>query len=568
MSIYLFIYIVIALLIIVGVNRFLIRKHEAHTKHRIEPTLTGSISGFNTEDVITPEVIKYTKDDVDREELRMGPLMAVLILGMFIAILNQTLINVAMPHIMNDFNESANTIQWLVTSYMLVNGVLIPISAYLMERFGTRKLYLASMILFTIGSLICGIAPNFSVMLIGRIIQAMGAGVLMPLVMNVFLTVFPPEKRGAALGTVGIAMFFAPAVGPTLSGWVVQNYTWRILFYGMIPIAIVDILLAVVLLKEIMKPTLPKFDLTSFIFSTLGFGGLLYGFSEAGNNGWSSAKVVIALIIGGVFLVLFIWRQLISDEPILEFRVFKYNIFTLTTIVSSTINMALFGGMLLLPIYLQNIRGFTPLESGLLLLPGAIIMGVMSPISGAIFDRIGIRPLAVVGLTITAITTYQFSKLSMDTPYSHILTLYTVRSAGMSLLMMTIMTAGLNQLPRYLTSHGNAMSNTMRQVAGSIGTAFLVTVMSTRSTVHLGDYANNASTANPYFVERLNEIGRGLASLAGLPARAGQPLATQVIYGMAQQQSTISGINDAFIIATGITVVALVFSFFINRVVP
>ncbi len=499
------------------------------------------------------------------ENVHLGKTLAVMMLGAFISILNQTLINIALPHLMTDFNISATTVQWLSTAYMLVNGVLIPVTAFLIATYGTRNLFLSAMVFFTIGSFVCAITPNFSIMLVGRILQAIGAGILMPLAMSVFLTVFPLEKRGTAMGTMGIAMIFAPAIGPTLAGWIVENYTWRIMFIIMIPLGIIDILLAQRWLKNVIKLTYPKFDAWGAITSTLGFGGLLYGFSEAGSKGWSSSTVIAFLIFGAIFVAIFVWRELSIGEPLLEMRVFKYNLFTLTTIIGAAINLTLFGGMILLPIYLQNIRGFTPLDAGLLMLPGALLMGVMSPISGALFDRIGARPLAIIGLIITAITTWEFSKLTSDTTYGHILLLYTVRMFGMSFMMMTVQTAGLNQVPLHLGAHATAMSNTMRQIAGSIGTALLVTVMTTRSTVHMGDYANEITTSHPQITTMFQELSAGLARIAGMPEQAGQTLAIQMLYGKVMQESTIKGINDAFLVATVFALIALVLSFFISN---
>ncbi|GIP21885.1 DHA2 family efflux MFS transporter permease subunit [Paenibacillus sp. J22TS3] len=499
------------------------------------------------------------------ENISLGRTLTVLMLGAFISILNQTLLNVAIPHLMNDFGVSATTVQWLSTAYMLVNGVLIPITAFLIESFGTRSLFISAMALFGVGSVICAISPTFSIMLIGRIIQAGGAGIIMPLVMNVFLTVFPPERRGAAMGTMGIAMMFAPAIGPTLSGWIVEHYTWRILFIMVIPLTLLDIVLSILWLRNISKLSSPKFDLLGTIFSTIGFGSLLYGFSSAGSKGWSSGTVVISLIIGVLFILFFIFRELTMDNPMLEFRVFKYDIFTVSTFIGSAVNMTMFGAMLLLPIYLQNIRGFSPLDSGLLLLPGALLMGVMSPISGSIFDKIGARPLAIVGLAITALTTLEFSRLTSNTTYGHIMMLYTVRSFGMSLLMMSVQTEGLNQLPRHLGSHGTAMSNTVRQIAGSIGTALLVTVMTTKTTVHLADYGNTVNLNNPAVAEQFSNLSQGLAASGGLPPTVAQGAALQVIYGLASQESAIHGINDAFIIATWIAVIGLILSLFLRR---
>jgi MFS family permease len=230
-----------------------------------------------------------------------------------------------------------------------------------------------------------------------------------------------------------------------------------------------------------------------------------------------------------------------------------------------SVNMAMFGAMILLPIYLQNIRGYTALRSGLLMLPGAIVMGIMSPIAGALFDKIGARWLAVIGLTITVVTTWQFTSLNMTTSYSHILLLYVLRMFGMSFIMMTVMTEGLNQLPRHLGAHGTAASNTARTVAGSIGTALLVTVMTTRQGVHYGQYENTMTTANSFIASQFSGLIEGLAAFTHLPGAAGKELTTYLLYGQAMQQSTIAGINDAFVVATGIAFVALILAFFIKR---
>lgn len=500
------------------------------------------------------------------EGVHLGPLMAVLMLGMFVAILNQTVLNVAIPRLMNDFGTSANTTQWLMTGFMLVNGVLIPISAFLMETFGTRFLFTTAMVFFTAGSFICGVSPSFSIMLMGRIIQAMGGGIMMPLTMNIFLTIFPPEARGRAMGILGLGMIFAPAVGPTLAGWIVTDYSWRILFFIMVPIGVIDIVLALRYLRDIGERHYPKADFYGILTSVVGFGALLYGFSEAGNNGWGSTNVIISLVIGAIAVGLFVMRELQVDNPMLEFRVFRYDMFTLSNIINAILTMAMFAGMFLLPIYLQTLRGFTPMQAGLLLLPGALIMGFMGPVAGAIFDRIGPRPLAVVGLIITAVMTFQFTRLTATTSYSHIMLLYIVRSFGMSLLMMPIMTAGLNQLPQRLNTHGTAMSNTLRQVAGSIGTAFLTTIFSTRTNFHLGVFGAAASTVQPQVSQAFQGAVAGMAAQTGMPSQQAQVMTSMMLYQQAGQEASVAGINDAFYWATGFTVVALVLSFFLRDV--
>lgn len=398
-------------------------------------------------------------------------LLIILMAGLFLAILNQTLLNVAMPHLMTEFNVSATTIQWLTTGYMLVNGVLIPLSAFLIMRFGGRSLFLTAMLLFTAGTLICGISPNFSTMLTGRLIQAVGGGILQPLVMTTILFIFPPESRGKGMGIFGLAMMFAPAVGPTLSGWVIENYSWRIMFYSLVPVGVIVIIFGFFLFKNMTEPKKIKLDTAGAILSVVGFAALLYGVSEAGSDGWDDPIVLSTVVIGVIGIAAFIIQQLKSKEPMLDFRVFKYDMFSLSSVINAIITVALYAGMFLIPIYLQNLVGFTALQSGLLMLPGALVMLVMSPISGILFDKVGPRPLAIVGLLITVVTTYEFTTLTIDTPYMYIVLIYAIRAFGMSMLMMPIMTAGMNQLPQHLNSHGTAMSNTLRQISGSIGTS-------------------------------------------------------------------------------------------------
>ncbi|MDP4103726.1 MAG: DHA2 family efflux MFS transporter permease subunit [Bacillota bacterium] len=597
MSVYITVYVIFCLLLLLFINfGFSKRKKrninqtkmnneevtENITKNEIETDLTIPVDEMLEDNAIAEPALEYVEAEVQPKEELQQPkieqkgteqaddsgsmkILVALMLGAFVAILNQTLLNVAIPHIMNDLGVSANTVQWLSTGYMLVNGIAIPITAYLIEKFGTRKLLIAAIFLFTIGSLVCSLSTNFSMLMVGRVIQACGAGIIMPLLMTVFFTIFPPEKRGKAMGIMGIVMIFAPAVGPTLSGWLIGHYSWRLLFDIVIPIGLVDLILSFLWMKDVTKITNPKFDFPGFLFSTIGFGFLLYGFSEAGNDGWGSTTVLTSIIIGIISLVAFVWRELTTEKPMLDLRVFKYDIFSLTTIISMIVNMAMFGAMILLPIYLQNIRGYTALDSGLLLLPGAIVMGIMSPISGALFDKIGARPLAVVGLIITVLTTWGFTSLSMTTSYTHIMFLYVMRMFGMSFIMMTVMTEGLNQLPRHLGAHGTAASNTARQVAGSLGTAFLVTVMSTRQGVHMGEYGSVITSTNPFIAGQMTRISQGLTALTHLPAAAGHQLGAYLIYGQTMQQATIDGINDSFIVATGIAFVALVLSFFIKR---
>lgn len=477
-----------------------------------------------------------TSNETNRNPVKKGTILFILILGAFIAILNQTIMSVATPELMIDLHISASTAQWLTTGYMLVNGVLIPITAYLIQRFTTRQLFLSSMFIFLVGTVISAISTDFPLLLTGRMVQAAGAGIILPLLMNVVLTLFPPEKRGTAMGMIGVAIIFAPAIGPTLAGYILENYRWETMFYGMIPLAVLVIILGFIYLKNVSEREFGKIDVLSVLLSTIGFGSLLYGFSRAGSQGWDSVEVLAMISTGVIGLGLFTWRQLVSKHPLLDLGSFKYSMFTLTTIINIAITMIMYADMMLLPLYLQSARGFTPIESGLLMLPGALLMGFMMPVAGKLFDRFGAKWLAIVGMLITIATTIGFIDLTDSTSYSYLVLMSTGRRIGMALLLMPIQTAGLNQLPARLNAHGTAISNTIKQVAGAVGTSLLVTVMTNRTMTHIKDMMATA---------RENHLTQKQVMLEGF----------------------IQGINDAYLVIVGIGVIGLVLSFFIKRVV-
>ncbi|RHW32395.1 DHA2 family efflux MFS transporter permease subunit [Lysinibacillus yapensis] len=473
-------------------------------------------------------------------------MIAILFVGTFVAFLNNTLLNVALPTIMVDLDVTYATVQWLATGYMLVSGVLVPASAFLITRFKTRPLFIFAMAVFTIGTLLAATAPTFALLLAGRMVQAVGASVMSPLLMNVMLISFPVEKRGAAMGMFGLVMIAAPAIGPTLSGWIVEHYDWRVLFEMILPIAVISLLLSIWKLQNVLPNKHVTLDYFSIVLSTIGFGGLLYGVSTAGNDGWTDPIVLATVIIGIIGIVLFVVRQVKLETPVLSMEIFKSPLFALSAVISAVLSMALMGGMILTPAYVQSVRGIHPFESGLMMLPGALVMAVMSPITGRLFDRIGPRILAIVGLTITAIATYMLSFLDVDSTYSFIISIYTIRMLGISLVMMPIMTNGLNSLPGRLNPHGTAANNTVQQLAGSLGTAILVAVMNARTTSAAEDLAAKAkSQVTGAMTEE---------QIAAMKAQIGQ-------------QALLDGIQFSFVVATIITVVALILSLFLKRAV-
>jgi len=470
-------------------------------------------------------------------------LIAVLLVGAFITFLNNTLLNIALPSIMKDLNIETATVQWLTTGFMLVSGIMIPTTAFLIRKYSVRQLFLTAMGLFTAGTIIAGISHLFFILLLGRMVQAAGAAIMMPLLMNVMLVSFPIHKRGTAMGVFGLILMFAPAIGPTLSGWIVEHYDWRMLFHFITPIAAVILLIGVFMLKDKKEKVNIRLDSLSVFLSSIGFGGLLYGFSSAGNQGWDNPQVDITIGIGVISLILFILRQAKLEDPMLNFGVYKYPMFALSSVITMIMNMAMFSGFLLLPIYVQTIRGISPMDAGLMLLPGALLNAVMSPVTGRLFDRIGGRILAITGLAITAISTYLFSQLTFETTYMYLVIIHAIRMFGLSLVMMPVSTNGLNQLPRRLYPHGTAMNNTLNQVSGAIGTALLVTLMSIRTETVMSRLMTDA-------------IHQG-----GV-----QP--TAEIQQQMLLTATLDGINFTFFVSTIIIALALVLAFFIKRATP
>ncbi|MFF2889953.1 MDR family MFS transporter [Paenibacillus sp. NPDC057967] len=445
----------------------------------------------------------------DLGNIKRLPILISLIIGAFFSILNETLLNIAFVDLSIDFNVAYTTVQWLSTSYLLVVGILIPVSALLVQWFTTRQMFLGAMTLFSIGTLVCALAPEFYVLLIGRVIQALGTGLMLPVMMNTILVLYPPEKRGAAMGSMGLVIMFAPAIGPTLSGLILESLDWRWLFYLVLPFAIFSILFAAVFLKNVSTITKPRVDILSILLSTIAFGGLVFGFSSLGegHGGWSSERVYLPVIAGGIALILFIWRQLVSKEPMLDLRAFKAPMFSFATVLIIIVMMSLFSTLLLLPILMQQGMMMTAFAAGLVLLPGGIANGFLSPITGKLFDKFGPRALVIPGAAILVVVMFFFTQISLDTSKGFLILLHVTMSIAMSMIMMPAQTNGLNQLTPKFYPHGSAIMNTLQQVSGAIGIAFFISVMTTSQKNYLADVADPMSK-----VELANSLSVGVNS--------------------------------------------------------
>nr|WP_042162989.1 MDR family MFS transporter [Paenibacillus gorillae] len=467
---------------------------------------------------------------VDLGNVKRLPILISLIIGAFFSILNETLLTIAFPELVKELNVTASTLQWLSTGYMLVVGVLVPASALLVQWFTTRQMFLGAMILFAVGTLVCSISPGFSMLLVGRLLQAGGTGLMLPVMMNTILVLYPPEKRGAAMGSIGLVIMFAPAIGPTLSGLILDSLSWRWLFYLVLPFAVFSIIFAFVYLKNVSTPTKPKVDILSIILSTIGFGGIVYGFSSSGEGGggWSSPEVYGTLAAGIVALLLFVWRQLRVKEPLMDLRAFRFPMFTLTAILLIIMMMTLFSTMSLLPFLFQGALLLSVFASGLIMLPGSLLNGLISPLTGKLFDKFGPRALVIPGTIFLTIVMFFFTRVTVETTKPTFILLHICIMVAISMIMMPTQTNGLNQLPSRYYPHGTAILNTLQQVAGAIGVALFIGIMSSGQEKFL--------------------------------AESGDPL-NQALW----PQAMVAGVHNAFLVGFGFAVVALVLSFFIKR---
>lgn len=418
---------------------------------------------------------------------------AVMVIGTFIAILNQTLLATALPHIMRSLRITADEAQWLTSAYMLINAIVIPNTAFLIKKFSIRKLFIYAMGFFSFGTLLAGFSQSFFVLLLARILQAIGGGIMVPFMQTVFLSMYSKEKRGSVMGIVGLVISFAPAIGPTLSGWIIDKLPWNFLFFLILPVAVAVLIIGMFVLDEKSEIEKSKIDIPSVILSSFGFGGIMYSINSMSSVGRLNIIEILSLPVGIICLFLFIRRQLKLSQPMLEFRVFQNKIFTLTTIISMISFGMMVGVEVLIPLYIQNIRGLSALISGLILLPGAFLTALLSPVSGSLYDRFGARPLLIIGDAIMAVMSIFFIFIGIDTSITLIAVLYALRMIGISIITTPAMTAGVNALSDDLIAHATAVYNTFRQVGGSLGTVLLVAVMTTGTNRSLKILASKAA---------------------------------------------------------------------------
>ena len=401
-------------------------------------------------------------------------ILTVLVGSALVMFLNETILSVALPSIMTDFDIPATTAQWLTTGFMLTMAVVIPTTGWVLQRFSTKQVFLAAVSSFLVGTVVAAAAPTFGILLTGRIVQAFGTALIMPLLMTVALTVVPANRRGSIMGIISIVMSVAPALGPTVSGFILNRFTWHWLFWLVVPLIVVALLLGGFFIRNIGETVRAPFDPPSVVLAALAFGGLVYALSTLGTN------PQLALAIGAVgilALVVFVWRQLRLETPLLDLRPFTIRNYTVSVVVALLVMGTLLGVIMVLPIYLQTALGISALVTGLMLMPGGLASGLLAPFIGRLYDSVGPRPLLIPGAVLLAGGVWAMTRLGIDSTVGEVVTMHIVFSLGLALMMTPLMTTALGSLPSRLYGHGSAILNTLQQLAGATGTAVLIAAL-------------------------------------------------------------------------------------------
>lgn len=418
-----------------------------------------------------------------------GLIKAILLFAGFLAVLNETYLNIVLKNFMEIFLVPMSTVQWLTTGFMLVMTIVVPISAFFIQRFTTRQIFLTTMTLIILGTFIGGCAQTFWMLLIGRLIQAAGTCVLMALLTNTILVITPMHERGSAMGIVGLVVLFAPAIAPTFAGVILQGLNWRWLFFALLPFLVLVFVFGAIKLRNVTDTTHLNIDILSVVLSTIGFGGVLFGISTAGEFG-ITMKPVVGLVSGFCGIVFFVWRQLIMEKPLLDVRVFRYPMFTLGVILLMISMMMAFAVALLTPMFLGGVLGLSDFATGLAMLPGGLLNGLTAPVAGKIFDRVGPRYLAIPGIVLMIIMSWLCSLVSSSTSIWIFILLNCCMLMSIAAVITSVQTNGLNQLPRNYYSHGTAIMLTLQQLAGGLGTVVFVGIMSINQQAYLKTVSN------------------------------------------------------------------------------
>lgn len=491
----------------------------------------------------------------------------VVVFGLFMAILDTTIVNIAIPRLQTAFGADLNSVQWVITGYTLAQGVVTPLTGFFSDRIGLKRFYVLALAAFTFGSLLCGLSWSLPILITFRIIQGAGGAFLLPMSITLLYREFPPQERGLATGFLGVPILLAPALGPTVGGYIVTYSSWQLIFFINVPIGIVAVILASVLLREYRAGGNASFDIPGFVLSSAGLGSILYGLSRVSTDGWGSGSVLGFLFGGVIALALFVAVELIianrGGEPLLDLSVFTNRAFTSANIANICVTFALYGGLFIVPVYLENIRGLSAFQAGLILLPQALGSMVASLIGGRLVDRLGVRAVVIPGLLIIAFAFWQLSYINLYTSYSWFQILLILRGLGLGLVNQPLIVAALADIRPQKTAQASAINSVVRFVASSFAVATLATLIQTQTKVHYTNLATQV-TANTPAAQLLNRL-QALFISRGASLQQAYATAAQVVIRELRLQSYVMAIQDALLLSVAIILVAIIAVFFVGR---
>lgn len=495
-------------------------------------------------------------------------LLGNVMIGTFMAVLDATIVNVGLPKIMASYGVGLDKIEWVLTAYMLSLAVMLPTSGWLADRFGYKRVYFAGLLLFTFGSFLCGMSPNENFLIFSRVIQGLGAGFIMPVGMAIVTREFPPEKRGIALGFWSIASAASVSFGPLIGGYLVDNFSWPLIFDVNIPIGIAGMLATAIIQKEFRNKTTRSFDLIGFISVSIFLPVLLYALTEgnAATNagGWHSPVVMICLAIAALSFTVFLTAEFLVKEPLIDLRMLGDYNFGISALIIFIFGVGMFGSTFLIPVYLQNSMGYTAIQAGAVFLPLGMIQGVVAPLAGIFSDKINPKVPIIIGGLLLTISFYLNSSMSYQTELDYImLTLY-LRGLAMGMMFGPLTTISLLSIPRHKMAQASGISNVIRQVGGSFGVALLTSILTTRMAFHSQLFGEALQSYSPVYHSVVNHLGSYVSTVTGNVGPTAIKQAQYLLQSNITKQAFIQSIDDDFLLASIITLVSIIPVFFLK----
>jgi DHA2 family multidrug resistance protein len=495
-------------------------------------------------------------------------LLGNVMIGTFMAVLDATIVNVGLPKIMASYGVGLDKIEWVLTAYMLSLAVMLPTSGWLADKYGYKRVYFLGLFLFTLGSFLCGVSPNEDILIFSRVVQGLGAGCIMPVGMAIVTREFPPEKRGIALGFWSIASAASVSFGPLIGGYLVDNFSWPLIFDVNVPVGIAGMLATAIIQKEFKTKNTRSFDVVGFISVSIFLPLLLYALTEgnAATNagGWNSPVVIICFAVAALAFVIFITTEFLVKEPLIDLRMLGNYNFGISALVIFIFGVGMFGSTFLIPVYLQNTMGYTAIQAGAVFLPLGMIQGVIAPLAGIFSDKINPKVPIIAGGLLLALSFYMNSTMSYLTELDYImLTLY-LRGLSMGLMFGPLTAISLLSVPRNQMAQASGISNVIRQVGGSFGVALLTSIFTTRMAFHSQLFGEAIQAYSPAYHSVINHLGSYVTSVTGNVGPTAVKQAQYILQSNITKQAFIQSIDDDFLLAAIITLVSVVPVFFLK----